>query len=359
MADFKIPVMRPLLPRVADVEPLLEKMDTSRRYSNWGPLVQKLENEYATFFNIDASRVVALSNATQAIIGCIQSLDETDIWVIPEFTFSATGLGVRQAGKQIISVDVDPSSFIMDTECFDMVTRENFGLLYVLPFGRGIDIAMFNTLDYVIIDAAASIGAPITNLTSLKNHQYVVFSLHATKVLGSGEGSIVICGSSKSAQSLRRWANFGFDESRISQVMGTNAKMSEIAAAYALAAYAQKDIEFSDWKRVLNYIDKETSEYCWRSEVTSYQGVRPYWIAQFQSMKERNLVQKVLSQQSIETRNWWPSLMSESPGVSAKLNGKNFGSKKAVETTLGLPLWRDIPLEYISLIAKIIQNAIR
>lgn len=369
MSSFAIPVMRPQLPSVLNVIPFLQEMDSRRIYSNWGPLVRRLESEYATFFKIEESRVVALSNATQAISGCIQLCEDINTWVIPEFTFSATGLAVRQSARQAISFDVDPFLFEINSDSHNLLLshgrqqkRKNdwgeLGLLHVLPFGKGTDLKDFESLRFVILDAAASIGAPIKNISSLRENHFIVFSLHATKVFGAGEGAIVICGSQRSAKRLRRWANFGFDEARISNSIGTNSKMSEISAAYALAAYNQKDIEITDWASALKKINDITDKLSWKSAVTSYKGIRPYWIAQFRNEEERDLVQRTLLEQSIESRRWWPALMSESPGIKANLYGNNKGSKFAVNTTLGLPLWRDIPHSHLDLITNSISEVI-
>ena len=108
--SFRIPVMRPCLPSFAEVQPLLESIDASHIYSNRGPLVQALENEYASYLGMDPSLVVAVGNATQALQGLV-AISEPDNWYCPDYTFSATGLAVLNAKKILHLCDVNINSW--------------------------------------------------------------------------------------------------------------------------------------------------------------------------------------------------------------------------------------------------------
>ena len=56
-------------------------------------------------------------------------------------------------------------------------------------------------------------------------------SLHATKVLGAGEGGFVLCDNRDLVVDIRRRMNFGFRGSREAMVPAFNAKLSEYHAA--------------------------------------------------------------------------------------------------------------------------------
>ena len=92
----------------------------------------------------------------------------------------------------------------------------------------------------IVVDAAASFG------TIVDSHWYgegfpgfIVYSFHATKAFGIGEGGLVYSGDADAIGRLRRAGNFGFDTSRSSIDCGLNSKMSEYTAARALATWAQ------------------------------------------------------------------------------------------------------------------------
>jgi dTDP-4-amino-4,6-dideoxygalactose transaminase len=231
---IKIPVMKPRLANFEEIAPLLRSMDQSRIYSNRGPLVRELEEEYSRYFNVNKELVVALANATQAIQGLL-SISKNRDWVVPDYTFSATGLAVLTANRRLHICDVNLIDWKIDTNLISE-KQKGFGILPVMPFGSGIDFEPYKNFKDVIIDAAASLGAPPPIFSEMRSSWAVVYSLHATKVLGAGEGAIVVCGNHLQADSLRAWSNFGFSSGRASEIQGTNAKMSEMNAVYGLAS---------------------------------------------------------------------------------------------------------------------------
>ena len=89
-----------------------------------------------------------------------------------------------------------------------------------------------------IVDAAGAWGEQ--KVPIIKSGMTAVFSMHATKALGCGEGGYIVTWDEGAAQEYRAMSNFGFN-SRCSY--GINAKMSEIHAAFALAALDQWDRE--------------------------------------------------------------------------------------------------------------------
>jgi PAS domain S-box-containing protein len=74
-----------------------------------------------------------------------------------------------------------------------------------------------------------------------------VVSLHATKVLGIGEGGFVLCDDPALTRSIRARTNFGFDGTREANVPAFNAKMSEYHAAVGNAALDEWRNARADW----------------------------------------------------------------------------------------------------------------
>ena len=88
----------------------------------------------------------------------------------------------------------------------------------------------------VVVDAAASFGATAAGGHFGKNFPgAVVFSFHATKAFGIGEGGLVYSRDTDLISRIRQAANFGFSETRECVLTGLNGKLSEYAAAIALA----------------------------------------------------------------------------------------------------------------------------
>jgi dTDP-4-amino-4,6-dideoxygalactose transaminase len=229
----------------------------------------------------------------------------------------------------------------------------------VLPFGAPFDPQRNQKYDYVIVDAAASIGSEELDLSAIKEGWAVVFSLHATKVLGLGEGGITVFGSKHFADEFRAWINFGFLGSRNSILTGINAKMSEISAAYGHAALDNWEREKEDWKRAqLSSI--KIGEYFGINSVTAnYSGVNPYWIADFKSPEKALKTQKILSAQGIETRNWWGLGCHKMPAFEKFAVGKKFELTDLIANQiLGLPLYREMTTDDFEYISNTLSRAL-
>lgn len=350
--------MKPKLPTFSEVQDFLSSIDISRHYSNFGPLVRKLEIAYGEYFGIDSKRIVAFQNATLALAGCVAT-SNLKTWYVPNYTFTASALAVLQANRQLILVDVDPVSFHIDQNLLTESTSyndSNFGVIAVMPFGAPVDFHKYSGTKNVLFDAAASIGSPIPDFTSMKEDWDIIYSLHATKVLGCGEGSIVVCGNESKARILRSWMNFGFDGTRDSIVAGTNAKMPEISAAYALASLKNRECEFSEWNQALHSIRSLSQNSSFSTYLTQLPGVRPYWIIDCLEIGKKDQIIEFLRVNGIETRSWWAKPLNEMPAFSniQFLSNRDIPdislSGDLAERHLGLPVWRDIPYSTLAYI---------
>jgi dTDP-4-amino-4,6-dideoxygalactose transaminase len=156
MASKPIPVMKPVLPTFDKYEKYLLEIDQAGIYSNRGPLVTRLEHRYAEKLGISNPDLVVLcSNATVALQGFMQ-LSEVPTWRVQSFTFPATVHAAVQSGKKVILEDIDPTTWMISPDSIQDKAKE--GIVPVLPFGAGLNAAVYSHLDHVLIDAAASIG---------------------------------------------------------------------------------------------------------------------------------------------------------------------------------------------------------
>ena len=60
----KIPIMRPKLPSAECLAPYLRRIDSTRIYSNFGPLACTLEERFADHFALPGGTVTTVANAT-------------------------------------------------------------------------------------------------------------------------------------------------------------------------------------------------------------------------------------------------------------------------------------------------------
>lgn len=350
-----IPVAKPLLPTAEQIAPILRKIDGNRIYSNFGPVNKCLIQAYAKYFCVNENQIVLLSNATLALTGLLE-LSPIKKWIIPNFTFTATGLAALAARKNLFLTDVCKDCMNLKKSFFPNEFDSNsFGILPVAPFGTQLDYNELLEFEHVIIDAAASIGS-IENLkNNLKDSWSIVFSLHATKVYPAPEGSVVICGNTAKAAQLRQWSAFGFDSNRISKYVGTNAKLSEIHAAYALASLDNREIEYLEWKSNLDFAKKSVLNK--NNFIDFGPGIRPYWLCRSENSEEKAFLESKLDKHGIGFRNWWEIPLSSMPAFKNEINVKIVSDINSIYLSAvltGLPMYRDLPKKDISFISEIL-----
>jgi dTDP-4-amino-4,6-dideoxygalactose transaminase len=355
LSPAPIPVMRPTAPAFHAVAPYLEAVHASGRYSNLGPQETHLRDRFARLLGVDADQVVTVASATLGLAGAI-AVSPASRWSVPSFTFTATPAAVEIAGRKGRFVDVG-ADWWMDTSGPD---DPGTGLIPVAPFGSPFDLRSWRTSSEIVIDAAASLGSqPV--LTGLPPTWAVVFSLHATKVLGAGEGGIVVFGDPGRADACRNWSNFGFAGTRESIRLGANAKMSEIHAAYghaALDGWATERAEWADARRLTAGLQRELEQDLAVSH-PGLDGVSPYWVVRFRDAATAAVVESTLNEHGVETRRWWSGGCHRMPAYRHWDHGALPETEAAAAVSLGLPMFRGLSVQDVGTIGGALDAARR
>lgn len=348
-----IPIFRPQLRPVSSYLHRLEQIDLSRQYSNGGAQSEELIRRLADHFGVDCEHVVLGSNATALLTGAA-SISEEEDFLCPSWTFAATPLALLNAGRKLTFVDVDVRTHVAKFPEASAAT----GAVIVAPFGSGLTIgAELNGFGTVVVDAAASIANPVSFSDDFSNVDRVieVYSLHATKVLGIGEGGVAIVRNQSLADELRAWTNFGFRGSRESVLVGANAKMSEFSAAVACEALANLETEFQFWRDARRKAFAVEAALKLESFFQPDQ-VAPYWILNLPMAVSAGLVSRRLADFGIDSRMWWSKGCHRMRAfASIRTLGSLPGTDRVARRTIGLPFFLDFDQES----AHRIQDALR
>jgi|LakMenE01Jun11ns_1017448.scaffolds.fasta_scaffold9903254_2 dTDP-4-amino-4,6-dideoxygalactose transaminase len=341
MTIFKeIPVMRPIGPPLMKVMKYLYKINKAHIFSNNGPLVQMYEKRLSKFLNTKPESLVTCVNATMALFGALKILNYKSI-TIPSFTFTASGLSAIVQDYEIEFADIN-------IETLEVSLSQEYNstdvIMYVLPFGQKLtpDLkSVFSKFRFVLIDAAASLGNTDIDLSELPKNCAVVFSLHSTKVLGSGEGGIIVFGDDELAQKFRYFINFGFVNSRESAFLGLNLKMSEYTAAIGLASLDNWKSELQEWQESRFYVQEIEERYQLKSFSTLFAGANPYWIVRLENPIINDSLQKEFKHLNIQTRKWWPTGLHRMQAFNKIGSGSSLPNTDLAEISiLGLPFMR-------------------
>jgi len=345
------------LPHISTVIPILEKVHDSGTFSNFGPIEKLYREQIGKKLNVNPEKIATCANATIALQGVCSILNMKE-WTVQDWTFPATGLAVQNSGSKLSFIDVSLQTWTVDKQTAEL---HEGGLISTLPFGASVSGHLTNPRAFHLIDAAASLGN-FDDLSKLKRNMAVAFSLHATKILGCGEGGMIIFGDIDLAKEFKSWTNFGFSGDRDSRIYGaTNGKLSEIACAYALAnllEFPEKQARYIELRKKINTVSRDLGIL---PDAMSDERISPYWIVQFESVETRNLAEDRLNNFGIETRRWWPKPLSQMPAFHGEHEGSDVEDNSAflANTTLGLPFHLKLSEQDIDAIGSAVAGTLR
>jgi dTDP-4-amino-4,6-dideoxygalactose transaminase len=230
-------------PNLGDRRRLHERLDDilDRRWlTNDGPFVRAFEAKVAELAEVE--HCVAISNGTLALEIAIRALGLTGEMIVPSYTFVATAHALEWQGIKPVFCDIDPSTHNLDPRSVEEhITPRATGIVGVHLWGRPCDVESLQALAdarglALVFDAAHALGCSHQGRMVGTFGRAEVFSFHATKFVNSGEGGAVATNDAALAARVRSMRNFGFAGYDRVVELGTNGKMSELAAAMGLTS---------------------------------------------------------------------------------------------------------------------------
>lgn len=248
---------RPSLPSAAAIEGYLQLARDDQWFSNFGPCCRLLEERLADRTGCYA---IPVANATLGLMVAIAALrpraarGATEA-LVPSFAFAASAQAAIWNGLEPVFVDIDPEHWHAAPHAVEQTLRGRPGRVAIVvalsSFGTppppDVRAAWERTCADagvpLLVDSAAGFGAVATDGTPIgAQGDAEVVSFHAVKPLAIGEGGSVFTRDRGLAAELRRRIEFGFDGRRtVTRRFALNAKLSEPAAAIALAALDELD----------------------------------------------------------------------------------------------------------------------
>jgi dTDP-4-amino-4,6-dideoxygalactose transaminase len=207
-------------------------------FTNNGPYVQELEQRVAEALGVE--QCIATANATLALQLLIRGTRLTGEAIVPSFTFVATAHALCWEGVRPVFCDVSAETMTLDpAEVEQLITPQTSAIVGVHLWGRACTIDELSILAdrhnlTLIFDAAHAFGCTHGGVPIGRFGTAEVFSLHATKIVHAFEGGMITTNDRELADRLRLMRNFGFADYDTVTCLGTNAKMSEAAAAMGL-----------------------------------------------------------------------------------------------------------------------------
>lgn len=255
-----IPVTKPYLPPIDKYQLYVQGIYQREWLTNNGPLVNEFELKLKEYLNL--KHLLYVSNGTIALQIAIKALGLKGEIITTPFSYVATTSSIVWEGCKPVFVDIDEQTLNIDPKKIEeAITDKTSAILATHCFGNACDIDAIDIIAKkhnlkVIYDAAHCFGTKYKGKSIFEFGDVSTTSLHATKLMHSVEGGLII---TKDPELLKRMAymrNFGHDGPEKFNGVGINGKNSEFHAAMGLCVLDDIDIIIEKRRSQSNYYNK-------------------------------------------------------------------------------------------------------
>lgn len=236
-------VTKPVLPRLKDFNEQLKRIWESGVLTNGGQIHDELERKLSEYLGVP--HISLTSNGTSALELIAEAYQLEGEVITTPFTFVATAHALRRRNVKLRFADVRRGSYSLCEESVErLINERTTAIVGVHCYGIPCRTKELRQVAdryglRLIYDAAHAFGVDDKGGSVLRHGDMSAVSLHATKVMTSCEGGIVISRSREEKEKIDSLKNFGFDGVGGVEGLGTNAKMSELHAAMGICQLNQ------------------------------------------------------------------------------------------------------------------------
>lgn len=203
-----------------------------------GPEVAAFEEEFSSHF-VEGRPTVAVNSGTSGQhLGLLAAgVGPGDEVIVPSFTFAATGNSVALTGATPVFADIEPDYFSLSPESIEAsISEKTKGIMPVHLYGHPFLVDQVEEIANkyglaIYEDAAQAHGASWKGRNVGTIGDFAMFSLYPTKNMTSGEGGMVTCVDETIARNVRILRNQGMEKQYENEVIGFNARMTDLHAA--------------------------------------------------------------------------------------------------------------------------------
>ena len=210
-----------------------------------GQVVAEFEQCFAETHGV--AHAVAVSNGTVALIAALRAhgIGPGDEVITTPFTFTATMNAILDVGATPRFADVGEDFNICPKAVEALISPRTRAIMPVHLYGLPCDMSALGAIAeehslLIVEDAAQAVGATIDG-KHVGSFGTGCFSLYATKNLTTGEGGVVTTDDDELADRLRLMRNQGMRRKYEYEIIGTNYRLTDLAAAVGLPSLRRLD----------------------------------------------------------------------------------------------------------------------
>ena len=349
----RINVTRSSMPTLEEYVEEIRDLWDSRWLTNDGAKHQQLSQSLRERF--DVSDVALYSNGHQALEAAFSLFPAGSEVITTPFTFASTTLAIVRSGLIPVFCDIEPEHYTMDVSKIEaLITENTVAIAPVHVYGNLCSWREIRAIAdrhglKVIYDAAHAFGVRDGDRDAGSLGDISMFSVHATKVFHTIEGGCLAYSDSSLTPRLTAWRKFGMYDGETSAIEGTNAKLTEFAAAMGLCNLRHLEEQITLRKQAVERYRQRLSGKAGiilcseQPGVTSNYAYFPVQIVPEQFGASRDEVVDRLAQQNIFARKYFYPLTSEFPICAERFQIAETPIAKEVSSRiLCLPLYADL-----------------
>jgi dTDP-4-amino-4,6-dideoxygalactose transaminase len=374
LAPARAPIrfQHPEMPPMEAVLAYFRMSEEAGWFSNGGPCALELTRRLEQRLGGD-THAVLVSNATMGLLAALRAAcgaptGARRLIVTPSYTFTATACAIEWAGFEPLFVDVDRDHWHIDPEqlegALDAFGGEIAGVLACATFGvapppavraawrglcedRNVPLVIDSAPGFGTVDAH---GLPLGGLGDTE-----VFSFHATKPFAIGEGGMIATPDAELAERMRRLVNFGLAPgTRVSDVAGINAKLSELHAATGLAVLDRFDAVLAGRRRLAGALANATGGCGLGMQTGAFDGTWQFFQALAPTPAARTAALAAAQELAVEVRTLHDPPLHRHPAFArARRYGTLAVTDDLAARSLSLPLANALPAEAVERIAEV------
>lgn len=238
--------------------------------TNNGPLLLDYQKALRQALGCEAE-TLCTANGGLALQVLLRALDIGGEVITTPFSYVATTACPLWEGCRTVFADIDRASLCLDPAAVEAaITPRTEAVVATHVFGNPCEVGALESICAkhglaLVFDAAHAFGVRHRGRSIVDHGDGSIISLHATKIIHSGEGGLIATRRAEVAERAEWMRRFGHDGPYRFQGVGINAKMSELHAALGLAVLAE-------WTPILEKRHTATTRY--RQGLDAIDGLR-------------------------------------------------------------------------------------
>ena len=356
-----IPVTKTFFPPLNEYNQYLKRVWDNGWLTNRGELVKELEEELIKFLGI--SQITLTTNGTLPIQIALKEIAGKGEVITTPFSYVATTSSIVWENSVPVFVDIDPEYLTIDeNKIEEVITSRTTSILATHVFGNPCAVEKIEEIArrhrlHVIYDAAHCFGVRYGGKSLFNYGDISTCSFHATKLFHTAEGGAIICNDPDLHHRLFQRHNFGHIGPHDFEIVGVNAKMSELQAAMGLSVLPYLSDIIKNRRVIVDYYNSNIDEVGYK-KMKLRRGTEwnySYFPLIFRSEEKLIEVLEVFKTEQIYPRRYFFPSLNRLSYLKANSGDMPF-SESISSRILCLPLYSDLSMTDVERIVSILNQ---